>query len=112
MGEGMMYNDFFREEFGHLARLEHTRRKRVKLYVFRAREGRGDNLTIFVHTCFNGGIMDKKKENKGQQPRDHVLAIKMTADEKEEVMDYAEKNSVNVSALVRGMLSKLIRSTN
>jgi len=46
----------------------------------------------------------EKKKNETRQPRDRVLAIKVTADEKKKLDEYAEKNSVNISAMVRKLL--------
>jgi len=48
--------------------------------------------------------MSKKKELTGRRLREHVFAIKMTAEEKEELARYAEERSVNLSALVRKLL--------
>ena len=46
--------------------------------------------------------MKKKKQN----PRNCVLAIKVTAAEKEKIFEFATKYSINVSALVRKLLSE------
>ena len=45
--------------------------------------------------------MNKTDKN---QRRDAVLAVKVTADEKRRISEYATENSVNVSALVRKLL--------
>lgn len=51
--------------------------------------------------------MKKKKDE--QQPRDRILAVKITAGEQKELADYAEKKSVNMSALVRKLLFDTLR---
>jgi len=45
-----------------------------------------------------------KKENKIKSNRDHVLSIKVTADEKNKITDFASERCINVSALVRKLL--------
>ena len=40
--------------------------------------------------------------------RTMVLSIKLSAEEKDSVMEFAEKNSINVSALVRKLLFEQI----
>ena len=47
--------------------------------------------------------MSKKNENEDQL-RDCILAVKVTAAEKEKITEYAERQCVNVSALVRKLL--------
>lgn len=47
--------------------------------------------------------MDKKKDKK-PQPRDCVLVVKVTVDEKKEIAEFAARQCVNVSALVRKLL--------
>lgn len=42
--------------------------------------------------------------NKKQNPRNCVLAVKVSAAEKKQITEYAAKYSVNVSALVRKLL--------
>lgn len=56
-------------------------------------------MTAFVCICYNESMKKTKKIL-----RDHVLAVKITADEKRRLTEYAEENSVNVSALVRRLL--------
>lgn len=41
---------------------------------------------------------------KKRNPRDRVLAVKVTAAEKKKIIEYATEHSVNVSALVRKLL--------
>jgi hypothetical protein len=50
-----------------------------------------------------------KKTEKERQPRDRVLAIKVTAGEKKELSDFAERESVNVSAWARKLLFGALR---
>jgi len=44
--------------------------------------------------------MNKKKQN----PRNCVLAVKVTAAEKKKITEFAAKHSINVSALIRKLL--------
>jgi hypothetical protein len=44
------------------------------------------------------------KQSKRPDKRDNVLAVKMTADEKRRVTEYAKAQCVNMSALVRKLL--------
>ena len=46
----------------------------------------------------------KKDKYKEPQIRDRILAVKVTVDEKKEITKFAEKQCVNVSALVRKLL--------
>lgn len=45
------------------------------------------------------------KNEKKREPRDRVLAVKVMATEKREVMEYVKKKCINMSALVRKLLS-------
>lgn len=45
------------------------------------------------------------KNEKKREPRNRVLAVKVTVSEKREVMEYVKSKCVNMSALVRKLLS-------
>lgn len=51
-------------------------------------------------------------KGKGKEPelRDRAITIKMTEDEKRNVMEFAAERSLNLSALVRGLLSDYMAS--
>ena len=51
--------------------------------------------------------MKKKKDER--QLRDRMLAIKVTAAEKKELTDFAERKSVNISAWARKLLFDTLR---
>lgn len=44
------------------------------------------------------------KNDKKQEPRNRVLAVKVTVTEKKRVMEYVKQKCVNMSALVRMLL--------
>lgn len=50
-----------------------------------------------------------KEQKKDLGTRDHVLTIKITADERRELAQYAADRCVNVSALVRKLLFEQLR---
>lgn len=46
----------------------------------------------------------KTKVTKKESPRIHVLAVKVTAEEKKKIDEFATKECVNISALIRQLL--------
>lgn len=51
----------------------------------------------------------KEQENENPQPRDRILAVKVTAKEKMKVTQYAARKCVNVSALIRQLLFERLK---
>lgn len=56
-------------------------------------------MTDFTYVCFNDGMSKEKA-----QTRVCLLAVKVTVAEKKKITEYAAKQCVNVSALVRKLL--------
>lgn len=50
-----------------------------------------------------------KKTAKSTQPRCHVLTVKISAEERTELIRFAEARCVNISALVRKLLFEQLR---
>ena len=51
-------------------------------------------------------------KNKKAQTRDNVLVVKVTAEEKKKITEFATKQCVNVSALVRKLLFDKLQKGN
>ena len=51
----------------------------------------------------------KKDKYEEPQIRDRILAVKVTVDEKKKITEFAERQCVNVSALVRKLLFDKLR---
>jgi hypothetical protein len=68
------------------------------------------DLPDSVCICYNKSM--KNTEKKDRQHRNRVLAIKVTAEEKKKITDYAAQQCVNVSALVRQLLFDRLKKTS
>jgi len=51
-----------------------------------------------------------KSEDKEPQIRDRILAVKVTAVEKKEITEYAKRQCINISALIRKLLFEKLRT--
>ena len=65
-------------------------------------------MTEFINMCYNKNM---EKNSKDQDSRKCVLAVKVTAEEKEKVINFAAERCINVSALIRKLLFDKLDNT-